>query len=173
MYRIEICLVLGSGWKLTFFYAGVKTDFGFECGPKRTAYLVSIFGSKLTWFSAWGSKLSWFLCARRKRLGFSVGIDWRSFCAGGRNWLGFGMLAETHSVFVWATNSNPFMCLWLKLTWFHCGGSKLVWLKLTWFHCGGSKLVWFQWTDRNWLGLVWGSKMIWFKSFDRNLIGSV
>ena len=99
-------------------------------------YLVLIYESKLT-FLAWGAKLTSFLSAGRKPLLFGVGIDWLSFCAGDRNWIGFSVLAENHLALVWAS----------KLTSLLCG-----WSKLALFHCRGWNLTWFQSRCRNWLG---------------------
>ena len=117
-------LSFNVGIEIELVFVRVSTLTFFVCVEK---YLVLVYGSKLAWF--------W--CAGRKRLVFSVGIDWLSCYAGGRNWLGFCMLAEYHLILVWASNLTSFLYLWSKLTCFHCGGRNL-----TWFHC----------RDRNWLG---------------------
>ena len=66
-----------------------------------------------------------FLCAGRKWLVFSVGIDFPLlFC--GWNWLDFSVGDRT----------------WLDLS---------VGMKFIWLGCGWSNWIWFQCRDRNWL----------------------
>ena len=184
MCGIEIDLALESGSNLTCFLCGGQNRLRFCVRAENC--LVLIYGSNLTCFLAWGSELTWFLCAGRKWLVFGVGIDWPSLCAGGRNWLGFCMLAENHLVLVWTSNLTCFFCVGgpidlisllgieldlmsaygSELTWFLCGGRK--WLGLS--VCIEIDLVYVG--DRTWvnfslaigidLALVWGSKKTWF-----------
>ena len=73
MCGIGIDLVLTSGSNLTCFFVRGSKSIRFCLRAEN--YLVLIYGSKSTWFFARGSKLSLFLCAGRKRLACSVGID--------------------------------------------------------------------------------------------------
>ena len=103
---IEICLVWAAGSNLTCFLSRCQN--GLRFCVRAENYLDLVFRSQLTWF----------LCAGRKRLVFSVGIDWLSFWAGGRNWLDFIVGDRT-----WLDYS-----LGIGIDLFFGGGSKMTWV---------------------------------------------
>ena len=108
---IEIYLISVLVSKLTWFYLRDRNSLGFSVGIDLDLFFVqesksnSVLCAGRTWpgFNLWieihvvdsvGIEVDLDFACGPKMTRFSVGMDWLSFCAGGRIWLDFCMLAE-------------------------------------------------------------------------------
>lgn len=96
-----------------------------------------------------------------------IGIDWLGVCAGSRNWLSFGIRAETHLVLVWTLILTRFLlCVTgidLILVWeIEPNLISVYRSKLAWFYLGVTNRLGYSVRDRNWLALSLG---IWIDLF--------
>ena len=141
--------------------------------------LISVMGSKLTWFLCGWPKMTWFQCGGSELTLISVmGSKLTWFLCGGRKWLVLSVGIEIYSVCVFVGGIELHWIFSVSLNWLDFTVGSRTWYDQcrdrNWRFCAGvedylvlvsgSKLgCFFVSKHQNWLELNWGSKWTWFQ----------